>query len=74
MASILYMDLLSPDETKTFGQAVNNATTYGLGLMAGFFVSGFLYEHASAESMFFVSGLLSLIAGIIFAVHMKCSD
>lgn len=74
MASILYMDLLSPDETKTFGQAVNNATTYGLGLMAGFFVSGFLYEHASPESMFFVSGLLSLIAGIIFAVHMKCSD
>ena len=67
MASILYMDLLSPEDTKTFGQAVNNATTYGLGLMAGFFVSGFLYEHTSAVTMFFVSGLLSLVAGLIFA-------
>lgn len=67
MASILYMDSLSPDDTKTFGQAVNNATTYGLGLMAGFFVSGFLYEHTSAVVMFFVSGLLSMVAGLIFA-------
>jgi PPP family 3-phenylpropionic acid transporter len=74
MASILYMDSLSPEGTKTFGQAVNNATTYGLGLMAGFFVSGFLYEHTNAVTMFFVSGLLSLIAGLIFAVYTLCSD
>jgi len=74
MASILYMDSLSPDDTKTFGQAVNNATTYGLGLMAGFFISGFLYEHTSAVTMFFVSGLFSLVAGLIFAVYTKCSD
>ena len=67
MASILYMDSLSPDDAKTFGQAVNNATTYGLGLMAGFFVSGFLYEHTSAVVMFFVSGLLSMVAGLIFS-------
>jgi PPP family 3-phenylpropionic acid transporter len=73
MASILYMDLLSPDDTKTFGQAVNNATTYGLGLMAGFFFSGFLYEHTSAVTMFFVSSLLSLVAGLIFAVYTKWS-
>jgi PPP family 3-phenylpropionic acid transporter len=69
MASILYMDSLSPEDTKTFGQAVNNATTYGLGLMAGFFVSGFLFEHTSAVVMFFVSGLLSMVAGLIFAVY-----
>jgi PPP family 3-phenylpropionic acid transporter len=74
MASILYMDSLSPEDTKTFGQAVNNATTYGLGLMAGFFASGFLYEHTSAATMFFVSGLLSLVAGLIFAVYTKCSS
>jgi len=74
MASILYMDLLSPDGTKTIGQAVNNATTYGLGLMAGFFVSGFLYEHTSAVSMFFVSALLSMAAGLIFTVYTRCSS
>ncbi len=69
MASILYMDSLSPDENKTFGQAVNNATTYGLGLVAGFFVSGFLYEHTSATVMFFVSGLISMVAGLIFTAY-----
>ena len=67
MASVLYMDSLSPDGTKTFGQAVNNATTYGLGLMAGFFISGYLYEKTSAVAMFFVSGLISLVAGLVFA-------
>ena len=67
MASILYMDSLSPDDSKTFGQALNNATTYGLGLMVGFFVSGYLYEHTSAGVMYFVSGLISLVAGLIFA-------
>ena len=35
--------------------------------MAGFFVSGFLYEHTSATVMFFVSGLISMVAGLIFA-------
>jgi PPP family 3-phenylpropionic acid transporter len=30
VASILYIDSLTPDETKTVGQAVNNAITYGL--------------------------------------------
>jgi MFS transporter, PPP family, 3-phenylpropionic acid transporter len=68
MASVLYIDALSPDGTKTFGQAVNNATTYGLGLMAGFFVSGYLYEHTNAVVMFFVSGLISMVAGLVFAV------
>ena len=74
MASILYMDSLSPDGAKTFGQAVNNATTYGLGLMAGFFVSGFLYEYTGAVTMFFVSGLLSMVGGLIFAVYSKYSS
>ncbi|MFC1876791.1 MFS transporter [Thermodesulfobacteriota bacterium] len=74
MASILYMDSLSPDDTKTFGQAMNNATTYGLGLMAGFFASGFLYEHTSAVTMFFVSGLLSMVAGLIFALYTRGNE
>jgi PPP family 3-phenylpropionic acid transporter len=69
MASILYIDLLSPDETKTIGQAVNNATTYGLGLMAGFFLSGILYEHFDATTGFFTSGIIALFAGIIFVVY-----
>jgi PPP family 3-phenylpropionic acid transporter len=66
MASILYIDLLSPHETKTMGQAINNATTYGLGLMVGFFLSGVLYEHFNAAAGFFTSGVVALFSCIIF--------
>jgi hypothetical protein len=34
--------------------------------MAGFFVSGYLYEHNGPAVMFFVSGLSSMVAGLIF--------
>jgi len=66
MASILYMDHLSPESAKTLGQSINNAVTYGLGLMAGFFISGFLYEQAGASVTFWVSALLALLGGAIF--------
>jgi MFS transporter, PPP family, 3-phenylpropionic acid transporter len=67
MASILYMDHLSPEGTKTLGQSINNAVTYGLGLMTGFFVSGFLYERAGAQFSFLVSALIALTGGAVFS-------
>jgi PPP family 3-phenylpropionic acid transporter len=66
MASILYIDILSPNETKTLGQAINNATTYGLGLMVGFFLSGILYEQFSAAVGFITSGFIALFSCLIF--------
>ena len=66
MASILYMDQLSPDGAKTLGQSINNAMTYGLGLMAGFFMSGFLYERAGAPATFMASAIAALLGGLIF--------
>ena len=74
MASILYIDLLSPGETKTLGQAINNATTYGLGLMVGFFLSGILYEQFSAAVGFIVSGLIALFSCVIFIVYRAISS
>lgn len=66
MASILYIDRLSPAKVKTLGQAVNNAVTYGLGLMVGFFFNGWLYEPLGPERLFALSGLLALAAGALF--------
>jgi len=66
VASILYIDLLSPDKTKTLGQAVNNAATYGLGLMAGFFLSGYLYERIDTSLLFIISSLIAILAAVIF--------
>lgn len=64
MASILYMDVLAPTGTKTIGQAVNNAVTYGLGLMVGFFISGALFEIMPTGRLFAVSALFP-VAGIL---------
>jgi len=65
IASILYIDTLVPTETKTFGQAVNNATTYGLGLMVGFFINGYLFEIMSLFSLFMISSIIALVGGLL---------
>ncbi len=68
VSSILYIDSMTSGETKTLGQSLNNAVTYGLGLMAGFFVSGFIYEKAGSAALFASSSLFALSGGIIFIV------
>ena len=70
MASILYIDALSPDEHKTLGQAVNNAVTYGLGLMTGFFVTGLLYDRFGSFSLFAISGGVALLGGVFFQASL----
>lgn len=66
VASILYIDSLTPAEAKTLGQAANNAVTYGLGLMVGFFVSGYFFESLGSFGLFFTSGFIALGGGLIF--------
>jgi PPP family 3-phenylpropionic acid transporter len=70
VASILYIDSLTPDETKTLGQAVNNATTYGLGLMVGFFINGYLFETIGLFKLFMISSFIALGGGVL----LKCSQ
>jgi MFS transporter, PPP family, 3-phenylpropionic acid transporter len=67
MASILYMDRLAPAGAKNLGQALNNALTYGLGLMTGFFISGYLYGVTGSFGLFQVSSLIALGGGLLFA-------
>lgn len=65
MASILYIDQLSDDFNKTFGQAVNNAVSYGLGMMIGFFLSGYFYESTGSAFLFLISSLIALTGGMM---------
>jgi len=65
VASILNIDSLTPDETKTLGQSVNNATTYGLGLMVGLFMSGYFFEILGTFKMFMISSLIALTGGLL---------
>ncbi|MGD2096716.1 MAG: MFS transporter [Desulfobacterales bacterium] len=66
IASILYIDRLAPDKAKTLGQAVNNAVSYGLGLMVGFFFNGYLYEISGSFTLFMTSSLIALAGGLFF--------
>jgi len=66
IASILYIDRLAPDKAKTLGQAVNNAISYGLGLMVGFFINGYLYEITGSFALFLISCLIALCGGLLF--------
>ena len=70
VSSILYIDSLTPDEGKTLGQAVNNAVTYGLGLMVGFFINGFLFETLGTFTLFMVSSFIALVGALL----LKCSQ
>jgi len=74
MASILYVDRLSPKAAKTMGQAVNNAITYGLGLMAGFFLNGWLYDTLGAGFLFATSGVIALCGGLLFKAGRHPDD
>ena len=67
MASILYMDRLAPAGAKNLGQALNNALTYGLGLMVGFFINGYLYGVTGSFGLFQVSALIAMTGGLLFA-------
>ncbi|MGB5984526.1 MAG: MFS transporter [Desulfobacterales bacterium] len=68
MASILYIEEASSANNKTMGQALNNALTYGLGLMVGFFGSGVLYQQAGPRVMFWASAGTALLAALIFGL------
>jgi len=66
MASILYIDVLTPTGAKTTGQAINNAVSYGLGLMVSFFANGFLYKSMGLPALFLMSAAISAVGGILF--------
>ena len=66
IASILCIDRLAPKQAKTVGQAVNNAVQYGLGLMVGFFINGFLYERIGSAALFMMSAGIATVGGMLF--------
>lgn len=71
IASILAVDKLSPKGT-TFGQAVNNAITYGAGMMTGFLLSGIFYDRLHGY-LFFASAVVALAGGIII-LYVRFDD
>ena len=64
VASILAIERLSPEGEKTVGQAVNNAVTYGAGMMVGFFFSGLFYD-AWGGYLFLASAGVAMAGGML---------
>ena len=67
MASILYIDRQSDAHVKNFGQGINNAVTYGLGLMVGFLLNGYCFELFGSQTLFLISSAIALLGGLIFS-------
>jgi PPP family 3-phenylpropionic acid transporter len=72
MASILYIDELTPEGRKTTGQALNNALTYGLGLMAGNLLSGYFYDFAGGRTLFLGACITALAGAFIMIFSVRC--
>ena len=69
IASIIYIEHLIPPEARTMGQAVNNSMTYGLGLMAGFLASGYVFDHMSAKTAFAASAGVAAMGAIMLGLY-----
>lgn len=65
IASVLYIDELTPEGKKTTGQAVNNALTYGLGLMSGNLLSGYFYDICGGGLLFLGAGITAFTGALI---------
>ncbi len=65
IASILYIDRLFPENAKTFGQSVNNAMTYGLGIIAGYVFGGVFFEMVGSSFLFIASAAISFTGGLL---------
>ncbi len=64
IACILYVDRETTPENKTFGQSVNNAVTYGLGMAVGLLFSGMFYERLGS-GLFLISGFIAVSGGLL---------
>ncbi len=67
IASILYIDKLVPSQAKTFGQGVNNAVSYGLGITAGFIMSGYFFEEINTSGLFVLSSIIAVLGGVLLS-------
>ncbi|PIE74758.1 MAG: MFS transporter [Deltaproteobacteria bacterium] len=73
MASILFIDKMTPAGKKTTGQAVNNAFTYGLGLMAGNLLSGYFYDYYGGRNLFMFAGITAIAGAVLMYVSALLS-
>lgn len=69
IASVLYIDRIMPGKAKTFGQAVNNSVTYGLGMSIGFLLTGYFFEQIGSPGLFVASGVIAGAAWLLFVVY-----
>ncbi len=70
MACILFTDKVSDEGVKTLAQSVNNAVSYGLGLMAGIFTCGFFYDRYQ-NLVFLGCSAAAVLGGFLMKAAMK---
>ena len=74
MASILYIDRVSPEGGKTLGQGINNAVSFGLGMMTGVFVSGYFFDLVGSAPLFIGSAAVAVAGGLILWAVLRAPE
>jgi MFS transporter, PPP family, 3-phenylpropionic acid transporter len=74
MASILYMDRVSPEGAKTVGQALNNSVSFGLGMMVGVFVNGYFFDLVGSTPLFLGSAAVAAAGGLVLWPVLKSTE
>jgi len=74
VACILYMEQLSTPRNRTVAQVANNAVSYGLGLMVGFLVNGWLYDRYGAHLFLMSAGISLCGAALIYLTTSSQPD
>lgn len=74
IAGLLYIDRMAPDRSKTLAQSVNGALTYGLGMMVGVFLNGFLYEQIGPFALFGFSSVVAGLGGLLLHFTAKRAE
>lgn len=66
---ILYTEELIPVRARTLAQSVNNSVSYGLGMTAGFLMSGFLFNRLGGAGAFWASSVAALFGSFVFFAY-----
>jgi PPP family 3-phenylpropionic acid transporter len=71
VAGITFVDRHVPIDLRATGQTLYNSSTFGLGVIAGSLVFGYLFDHVGASHMYAIAGGICAVATALLAALVR---
>lgn len=68
---VIYSDIHAPSSLRATAQTLFNAATFGLGVIGGSILFGWLFDHIGVFSMFLVAGAISALSAVLLIVFVR---